>query len=92
MLAGDGPRARRRAPAPDPRVAGAGRQPRPARLTASVAADDVAAVLAGVPGAAPGCGGQHDDRDAARGAAYLAGLGTGVWSAPSALPGRRRPG
>jgi glycerol kinase len=58
-------------------------------LTASLAADDVAAVLAGLPGPARLREGSHDHSDAARGAAYLAGLGTGVWAAPSALPGSR---
>ena len=61
-------------------------------LTASLAADDVAPVLAGLPGPTRLRGGSNDDHDAARGAAYLAGLGTGVWATPSALPGSRRPG
>jgi glycerol kinase len=59
-------------------------------LTASVSGEEVAAVLAAVPGATLRTPGAHD---AARGAAYLAGLGTGVWSSPAGLPGAAtRPG
>ena len=53
-------------------------------LTASVSGEEVADVLAAVPGATLRTPGAHD---AARGAAFLAGLGTGVWSSPAALPG-----
>jgi glycerol kinase len=57
-------------------------------LRGTVAAEAVPGVLAAVADVL-GVGVERaPDASAARGAAYLAGLGTGVWAAPGELPAR----